>query len=73
MVTPILDGARHRYRVAASETGHHDVSGRAEVCFACVSPSASHAVDVIDEVERFVWTRPDLEVVSAERAWVEQA
>ena len=41
---------------------HH----RAELGFVAVSGSA-HATEVIDEVERFVWSFPEVEVVDAER------
>ena len=39
--------------------------------FAVVAPSASHAEEIIDNVDRYVWSRLDLEIVSAERTWLE--
>lgn len=71
VVRTVLDGARRRYRVAAAETGHQDKWQRAELGFAAVSSARGHAEQVLDEVERFVWSFPEIEVLGAERSWVE--
>ncbi len=71
VVTTMLEGARHRFRVAASETGDQDRHQRAELSFVAVSGSARHSSEVIDNVDRFVWSFPSVEVVSAERHWLE--
>lgn len=70
-IRPVLDGARHRYRVSAAEVGGQDSWQRAGLGFAVVASSHSGAVEVIDAVERFVWSFPELEVLSAERTWSE--
>lgn len=72
-ITPILDGARRRYRVSAAEVGHQDRWQRAELGFAVVSGSVAQAGAVVDEVERFIWSFPDVEVSSTERTWLEDA
>ena len=66
----VLDGARHRYRVASAEVGHQDLRQRALLGFATVSGSAGQVTDVLDQVERFVWSFPEVEVIATERAWV---
>lgn len=71
VIRPILDGARHRYRVAAAEVDHHDHWQRTALGMAAVAASAAHAGDVLDEVERFVWSFPEVEVISSERSWVD--
>jgi uncharacterized protein YlxP (DUF503 family) len=71
VVRSIVDGARHRFRVAAAEVGDQDESQRAELGFVTVAGSVRHAVEVIDEVDRFIWSRPEIEVVSMERRWSE--
>ena len=64
MITPILDGARRRFRVAAAEVDHQDNWQRAELGFAVGRPApAGHVREVIDEVERFVWSFPEVEVL----------
>ena len=38
---------------------------------AAVASTASHVEDVLDEVERFVWSRPDVQVLSMDRMWLD--
>lgn len=72
-VQTILDGARRRFAVSSAEVGHLDLRQRAELGFAVVSASPSHATEVIDTVERFVWSFPEVEVLDGERTWSEVA
>ena len=72
VLRPVLDGARRRYSVAVAEVGYQDTWQRAEIGVAAVGGSERHVVEVIDEVERFVWSFPDLQVVGAARHWLEQ-
>jgi uncharacterized protein YlxP (DUF503 family) len=67
----VLDGARSRFSVAAAEVDHQDKWQRTSLAFATVSGTPSHATDVIDEVERFVWAQSGLEIGHAERTWLE--
>jgi uncharacterized protein len=69
VIKPILDGARHRYQVAASEVGHHDKWQRAELGVATVASTPAHVAEVLDAVERFVWSFPEIEVIETERTW----
>ena len=71
-IKPILDGARHRFEVSAAEVGHQDKWQRADLGFAAVSGQHHHVVDVIDEVERFVWSFPEVEVIGTERSWLDE-
>lgn len=66
----VLDGARHRFRVAAAECGAQDRHQRAVLGFAAVGGSPGHVGEVLDAVERFVWSFPEVEVVSCERTWL---
>lgn len=71
VVRTVLDGARNRYRVAAAETDHQDRWQRAELGFASVAPSPGQATEVVDALERFVWSFPEIEVLACDRAWLE--
>lgn len=71
LVKPVVDGARARFSVAAAETGFLDKWQRAEVAFAAVAGTPGQVEDVLDEVERFVWSKPDVEVITSERRWLE--
>lgn len=72
VVKTMLEGARRRFQAAAAETDNQDKWQRAELSFAAVSGSHTQVGDVIDGLERFVWSFPEVEVLSAERHWLEQ-
>lgn len=69
-IKPIIEGARRRYCVAAAEVGGQDRWQVATIGMAAVSASAGHANQVLDAVERFVWSFPEVEVTSTRRAWM---
>ena len=70
-LTGILDGARRRHRVAAAEVDHQDRWQRSELAFAAVGSSVHQVAEVLDAVERFVWSFPEVEVVDAWRRWLD--
>lgn len=72
IIRPILEGCRRRYQVAAAEVDHHDAWQRAGLGVGAVSGTAGHLVQVLDSVERFVWSFPEIEVLAAERRWLEE-
>ena len=71
VIKPILEGARRRYLVAAGEVGGQDRWQRARLGMAAVAGSPSHVQDVLDQVERFVWSFPEVEVVDSSLRWME--
>ena len=71
VLRPVVEGARRRFKVAASEVGQNDLWQRARIGVAAVGGTESHVRDVIDEVERWVWAQPGLEVLSMERTWLD--
>lgn len=71
VIRPILDGARHRFSVAAAEVDAQDRWQRAGLAFAMVGGSAGHVREVLDAVERFVWSFPEVEVLEVELRWLE--
>ena len=58
-------------RVAVSEVDHQDEHRRSELAFATVASSESHAREVLDAVERFVWSFPEVEVIDTWRRWLD--
>jgi uncharacterized protein YlxP (DUF503 family) len=71
VVKTITEGARRRFQVAAAETDHQDKWQRVELGFCGVSSSRTHLVEVVDRVERFVWSFPEVAVLRADRTWLE--
>jgi uncharacterized protein YlxP (DUF503 family) len=67
----LLDTARRRYGVAAAEVGYHDRWQRAELGFAAVGATVGHVDDILDTVERFIWSHPEIDVVGSERHWMD--
>ncbi len=71
VLRPVTDGLRARFRVSVAEVGEQDRWQRARVGVAVVGATVGHVEDVMDEVERFVWAQPGLDVLSCNRAWLE--
>lgn len=71
VLRPVVEGVRRRFKVAVAEVGYQDQWQRARLGIAAVGATQHHARDVIDEVERFVWSQPGVEVLDISRAWVE--
>jgi uncharacterized protein len=69
VLRPILEGCRNRFGVAAAEVGKQDRWQAAELAMAAVASTPRHVADVLDSVERFVWSFPEVEVISCERYW----
>jgi uncharacterized protein len=70
-VKPIVEGLRVRFHVSVAEIDHQDQWQRASIGVAVVASSHGHLTDVLDSVDRFVWSHPEVDVLSAERTWVD--
>ncbi len=71
VVRHLIEASRQRFGVSASEVAHHDRWQRAGLGFSVVAPSAAHAQELLDRVERFIWSHPEIEVISVDRHWLE--
>ncbi len=60
-----------RLGVSVAQVADQDVHDLGTIGIVTVSGSARQAEEIIDEAERLVWSRPGLEVVDAERVWLE--
>ncbi len=68
---PVLDRLRARLPVSVAETGGQDSWQVASLTVAIAASSTDVADEVADEVERTVWSRPDLDVTEVTRTWME--
>ncbi len=66
---PIVEGIRHRFQISVAEVGYQDKWQRALIGMAVVSDSYGHAAEVVDNVERWVWSKPEVEVTRFETDW----
>ena len=57
--------------MSVAEVGTRTPWQRAAVGVAVVAGAAHQASCVLDEVERFVWSQPDVEVLDMRRHWLE--
>ena len=67
VIRPILAALRQTYQVSVAEAGHQDLHRRALLGVAVVSADAGHCGQVLDDCERMVAARPEVEVLSARR------
>ena len=71
IVKPIVEGSRRRFAVSVAEVDHQDRWQRAAIGVAVVASDRSLAEHVLDGVERFVWSFPEVEVVGSDRMWLD--
>ena len=72
VLRPVLEGLRNRHPVAVSEVDLQDLWQRAAIGMAVVSATPTHAQEMMDEAERFVWSFPELEVLRSASRWLEE-
>jgi uncharacterized protein YlxP (DUF503 family) len=67
-IRPII-AALKKYEVAVAEVGAMELHGRAEIGVAVVAADPAHVNEVLDNCERLVVGRPEVEVLSVKRRW----
>ena len=71
IVRPMVDRLRQKLALAVAEVDHQDKWQRVALGIAGVGESPRQVLAVLDEADRFLWSRPDVEVLSLERTWLE--
>lgn len=71
IIRHLVEGSRSRFAVAAAEVGFQDEWQRSELGFAAVSGSPGQVESVLDSVERFIWSEPEIEVLGTVRSWLD--
>ena len=70
-IKPLLEGARRRFEVSSAEIDHQDEWQNATLGFAVVASEERLATEVIDEVDRFIWSFTEIQVGLTDRRWLE--
>jgi hypothetical protein len=65
LVRPVVAELRRRYDVAAAEAGYADLHRRTLIGVAAVAGDAGQVREVLQACERFVASRPELELLAA--------
>ena len=68
-VKPVVEGLRQRFSLAVAEVAYQDKWQRTVIGFAVVSGTYAHAAEVLAAAERWIWSRPDVEVSSFSTQW----
>ncbi len=63
VVRSVLAVARERFHVSAAEVGGQDTWQRATLGFAIVASEARLAEATVDEIDRYLWSRLEIEIV----------
>jgi hypothetical protein len=71
VIKHLVETTRVRFGVAAAEVGYLDQWQRSELGFAAVAGSPGHVTELLDSVERFLCSHPEIEVLSGDRSWLE--
>jgi uncharacterized protein YlxP (DUF503 family) len=67
VLRPLLGDLTRRYAVSVAEVGEQELYRRARVGVALVTGDASHGRDVLDQIERSIAARPEVELLSTRR------
>ncbi|WP_419926743.1 DUF503 domain-containing protein [Candidatus Poriferisocius sp.] len=70
VLRPVVSGVSRRFGVSVAETGRTDLWQRAEIGVAVVSGQSSQCLTLADEVDRYMWSIPEIEVVSSSNHWL---
>jgi uncharacterized protein YlxP (DUF503 family) len=73
VVRPMVDGLQRRFHVSAAEIGMQDKWQRADIGVAVISGTLGQVQEVLEEVERFVWSFPEVQVLDQRRSWLEES
>lgn len=71
VVTSIVRNLDQMHGVAAAEVAHHELWQRAGIGVSVVGSEPGHVSDVMDGVNRYVWSRPEIEVLDFTTSWWE--
>jgi uncharacterized protein YlxP (DUF503 family) len=70
VVRSVLAVARERFHVSAAEVGGQDTWQRATLGFAIVASEARLAEATVDEIDRYLWSRLEIEIVECTTHWL---
>lgn len=70
IVRPLVADLRRTFSCAVAETGDADLHRRAAIGVAVVGGENAHLIEVVDKIEDYLARRPEVELLSAHRTFV---
>ncbi len=70
VIKSLIGRIRSRFNVSISEVGLHELWGRSEIGFACVSTETKHANQMLDSIISFVEKDGRVEMINQEIEYV---
>ena len=70
VVRSVVTVVRERFHVSVAEVGGQDTWQRATLGFAVVASDGRIAQQTIDDIERYLWSRPEIEVLDRSLHWL---
>ncbi|MGC4932121.1 DUF503 domain-containing protein [Gordonia sp. DT30] len=64
VIRPIIAEMKTRFAVAVAEVDHREVHRRTAIGVSVVSADRAHAVEVLEAVERYAASRPEVDLLS---------
>ena len=71
VLRPITERLHRRFGVSVAEVDYQNLWQRAGLGVAVVSGSGGVLTELLDDVERFIWAQPEIEVLDVRRYWME--
>ncbi|MBW9207619.1 DUF503 domain-containing protein [Mumia sp. zg.B53] len=68
-VRPLVSDLRRTFDVSVAETDDQDLYRRASIGVAVVAGDNSHVIAVLDKLERFVASRPEVDLLGTHRSF----
>ena len=69
VITPLIRHIDGQSGVGAAEVDHLDKWQRTSLAISAVGNEVSHLEHTMDGIERYLWSRPDVEVLELTRSW----
>ena len=72
VVKTLTRGIRSTFNVSVAEVDHHELWQRTAIGVTAIGNTAARVSQAMDGVERYVWSRTEIEVVDLARSWWEE-
>ena len=71
IIKPLLEGIRRKFNVSAAEVDFQDLTQRATIAIAIVSESSFQISKIQRQVERFIMSNPEVEIIGFHTSYLE--